>query len=337
MATKRTLKSLGSALDALDVDQPAGQPVEAKPTPRAILNDRNRSERALSKGRRRTAAQYRIEPEKCRMWSRHNRLYELLSPQRCAELIDDIRAKGQQTPAIARPLRNDPDGFEYEIIAGARRHFAVSHLRKEEGRKDLLYLVEVRDIDDEEAFLAADAENRGREDISDFEKAKDYERALSDFYGGNVKAMSERIGLARTTLRHYLNLAGLPDVVIEAFPEPTDIALRNATRLQPLIAKEETRERVLEEATEIARLQAGSEKLGSATSIASKAVMTRLLEAAQGPAQRKAPAKLRRVEDETGLVCEIERGRKFLTVRIPIGRADATSSISKEIKKALSG
>ena len=70
-----------------------------------------------------------VEPERCAMWSRHNRAYDLLTEDNCRDLIDSIKAQGQQEfPAIVRRLPAG-QGAEYEVICGARRHFAVTWLR----------------------------------------------------------------------------------------------------------------------------------------------------------------------------------------------------------------
>ena len=71
-----------------------------------------------------------VEPERCRMWERHNRRYELLNEETCADLIEGFKAQGQQEfPAIVRKLENESN-HDYEVICGARRHWTVSWLRQ---------------------------------------------------------------------------------------------------------------------------------------------------------------------------------------------------------------
>ena len=86
-----------------------------------------------------------VDPASCVMWARHNRAYELLSEENCRDLIDSIRAQGQQEfPAIVRRLPAG-QGAEYEVICGARRHFAISWLRAN-NYPQFRYLIEVRDL-----------------------------------------------------------------------------------------------------------------------------------------------------------------------------------------------
>ena len=64
----------------------------------------------------------------------------------------------------------------------------------------------MREIGDEEAFRLADLENRARDDLPDFERAKDYLRALSAYYEGRQKTMAERLKVSESWLTRYLDL-----------------------------------------------------------------------------------------------------------------------------------
>ena len=124
-----------------------------------------------------------VDPARVRMWARHNRRYDLLSEQACSELLEGLRSQGEQEfPAIVRAVSDNPD-FDYEVICGARRHWSVSFLRNVEHRQ-IKFLIEVRDLDDEAASRLSDVENRARDDISDYERAIDYRGAVDDYYGG---------------------------------------------------------------------------------------------------------------------------------------------------------
>ena len=77
------------------------------------------------------------------MWSGHNRDYALLTEERCADLIESIKAQGrQEIPAIVRRLSGD-DGYDFEVICGARRHWSISWLRTH-NYPDFKFLVDVR-------------------------------------------------------------------------------------------------------------------------------------------------------------------------------------------------
>ena len=195
-----------------------------------------------------------VDPAECRMWAGHNRAYELLTEERCRDLIDGIRAQGRQEfPATVRPAGEGQQ--RYEVICGARRHFAVSWLRAN-GYTQFRYLIEVRELSDEEAFRLADIENREREDLSDYERARDYARALERYYGGEQKRMAERLEVSPAWLSRYLALARLPDEIVGAYANLTHIRERHARALTTAMRGGEARKAVLREAVALASEQA---------------------------------------------------------------------------------
>ena len=65
-----------------------------------------------------------VDPARCRMWEGHNRDYQLLTEERCADLIDSIKAQGrQEMPAIVRRVSGEPDyDFDELSIEGLFLH-----------------------------------------------------------------------------------------------------------------------------------------------------------------------------------------------------------------------
>ncbi|QEW23408.1 Nucleoid occlusion protein (plasmid) [Paracoccaceae bacterium] len=239
-----------------------------------------------------------VDPADCVMWERHNRAYDLLSEENCRDLIDGILSQGQQEfPAVVRRLRpsHEGEGPEFEVICGARRHFAISWLRAN-NYPQFRYLIEERLMTDEEAFRLADIENRDREDISDFERARDYARAVDAYYQGKQKLMAERLQVSPAWLSRYLQLARLDPRVVAAFPSLRDVKELHARQLKPLMASSGGAEAILAEADRVAAERAGGAE------IAVPAVLTRLKQAAQPPKERKAADRIfRRHPEERGV------------------------------------
>lgn len=174
-----------------------------------------------------------VDPAQCRMWEHHNRAYDLLSEKRCADLIEGIKAQGKQEfPAIVRAITTDPD-YDYEVICGARRHWSITWLRNN-NYSDYKFLVEVRDLNDEQAFRLSDIENRDREDISDYERALDYKNALSLYYRTQSE-MAKRLETSEAWLSRYLDLASLPEEIVNAYGSITDIRAGHMRELKPLL------------------------------------------------------------------------------------------------------
>jgi len=184
------------------------------------------------------------------MWGRHNRAYILLSEDNCRDLIDGIRSQGRQEfPAILRKT-GDPNQH-YEVICGARRHFAINWLRAN-NYPQFRYSVDIRELTDEEAFRLGDIENRDREYISDYERARDYADAVTRYYGGKQKAMAARLEVSEAWLAHYLQLAKLPNEIVAAFPSIREIKELHARTLKPFLGRPEDREKLLETAKQMA-------------------------------------------------------------------------------------
>jgi ParB family chromosome partitioning protein len=195
----------------------------------------------------------RLDPKECRIWTFHNRRYDLLDENNCGDLIEGFQESGRQELAGIVRRVNDDSVYQYEVIAGARRHWTCTHL----GWK---YLAEIRDLTDEEAFILADVENRSRKDISDYERAIDYRRALTEIVsekgqreGRSKSAMTQaefakRLGKSEGWLSQFLYLASLPVEIVAAFPKITDIGLSHGRELKPLLDKQSTREKLLKEA-----------------------------------------------------------------------------------------
>lgn len=242
-----------------------------------------------------------VDPAVCVMWDRHNRAYDLLNEENCRDLIDSIKAQGQQEfPAIVRKLPAG-QGADYEVICGARRHFAISWLRAN-NYAQFRYLVEVRDLTDEEAFRLADIENRDRADLSDYERARDYLQALDIYYGGKQKTMAARLEVSEAWLSRYLHLARLPQAILDAWPRLTEIKELHARSVRPLL--QDAEDKVLAEAAAIAAEQARA-RAGQGGYVPVPRVLARLKQAAHGtPAASEKPV-------AHGALTVERRGRKI--------------------------
>ena len=188
-----------------------------------------------------------VEPSQCKIWDKHNRDYALLNEIKCKDLIDQFKVTGKQEfPGIVRLVEGQGD-IKYEIICGARRYWTSQYL----GWK---YFIEIRDLSDEEAFRLSDIENRGREDISDYERALDYKNALGHYYQNQVQ-MANRLEVTTSWLSRYLDIADLPEEIVKAYRDITEIKVIHARKLKPhlstVIKNKATREKLIQKAIEL--------------------------------------------------------------------------------------
>ena len=105
--------------------QPAGLSRASNRAGLSLLGRENALARVAS-GEVRQVTQLLINPARVRVWAGNARIQERLSVEAVRDLIDSILAEGgQKVPVVVRHVNGDPD-HDYEVIAGTRRHFAIS-------------------------------------------------------------------------------------------------------------------------------------------------------------------------------------------------------------------
>jgi ParB family chromosome partitioning protein len=261
-----------------------------------------------------------VDPARCRIWEGHNRDYAALSAENCADLIESFKAEGRQNfPAIVRRVVGDPD-HAYEVICGARRHWAASWMRAHD-HPEFKFLVEPRELTDEECFRIADLENRSRRDLSDYERACDYARAVERYYGGSQQRMADRLEVSKSWLSRYLELAKLPADVMAGFGSPHVIGISHGATLAPLLRTPSQNERLSAEARRLGVEQADLAARGM-PAIQPAAVMQRLVAAARKPVPSRQPGGTKEhvVRSSDGVI--IARGQRAgrgggITINVP--------------------
>ncbi len=307
----------------VDAATPSTAPSKLPPRT-SVLQGRENRLAQMANGQSVNRVHELVDPARCRIWNGHNRDYAALGEATCADLIDSFKAQGrQEVPAIVRRVKGDP-AIDFEVICGARRHWAAGWMR-EHGHPTFGYLVEPRELDDEEAFRVADLENRSRKDLSDLERARDYARAVDRFYGGNQQRMAERLQVTKSWLSRYLELARLPEPVLTAFGARHAVGISHAAQLAPLLRDVRTRDLVLAQAVVLGEQQErragdGGNLLGPA------AVVQALVRATQSrPTRRRTRSTEHTVRsgDGTILVRGTRTARSALTIEVPhAGRLD---------------
>lgn len=220
---------------ALNTDKGAESAPRARRT--SVLAKRQADVGAVASGKLKTIRLLEHDPARIRAWHGHNRDYEALSEKRCKDLIDGFKRAGQQFPAIVR-IVNDSDQFDYEFVCGARRHWTAGHLERD-------LMIEVRELDDRDAFLLQDIENRDREDVSDLERARDYHRALPQFFEGNVSRMAEQLQIDRGNFTRLLQMVDLPVVVVAAYADERELVVHHGAMYTKMLKDPDSRKRVM--------------------------------------------------------------------------------------------
>ena len=255
-----------------------------------------------------------VNPARCRMWSRHNRRYDLLNQSRCQDLIDGFKSQGRQEfPAIVRKVQGDA-GYDYEVICGARRHWTVTWLR-ENNYPDFRYLIEVRDLTDEQAFRLSDIENRDNLDLSDYERAVDYKDALERYYK-NQKEMADRLEVSEGWLSRYLDLAAMPTEVVAAFGDVTELKTKHGRDLKPHLRSTRGRGKVITSAKAVSAEQ--QERIAQGRAVLSGANVVRALVKDSAPKKTASRGTLAEYKCKQGpiMLSATRQGRSGLVLRV---------------------
>lgn len=214
--------------------------------------------------------------------NRHDRSL-LTEDPKFIELTRSLVAHGQETPIRVRPVK-DALPFEFEIVAGHRRHAACLALdAKTDGGFPILAMIDAAAAETVDLVLKMYRENAEREDLSPYETGLMFRHWLTAKVFPTQDAISKATGQSPQNVGKYINLAALPDYVLNAFRDPRLISLRWSSALTTAC---ETHGKALQElATELtarspaptpdavfAELTAGASKRKSTGSGASESI-----------------------------------------------------------------
>lgn len=182
-----------------------------------------------------------VEPSRVRVWALQGRLQESLNENTVADLITSIQASGQNTPAIVRPVNDDPQ-HDYEVIDGSRRRYACAHL----GR---VLQVLVADLTDKEAAsLAETSDSTTRH--SAYEVGLRYRGWMESGIVSTQDELAKFVAISKSRISVQLNLALVPRAFLQALGGHERVPKAMYLRLASLIAKAKGSDRldgVLEE------------------------------------------------------------------------------------------
>jgi ParB family chromosome partitioning protein len=294
----------------------------------------------IATGEVRQVTQLLLDPARVRIWTGNARRQDGLSEESCRDLIDAILAEGgQKVPAIVRRVDGSAE-FDYEVIAGTRRHWAISWLRSN-SYPDMAFLAQVHSLDDESAFRIADIENRARKDVSDFERARNYRDALQSYYENRQNRMADRLRLSRGWLSKMLTVAALPDWAVAAFSSPSDIQLKAcyplAQRVVAITAKDtrdaDAERAMMAVAKTIAKDQDARRRSGQ-SGLPAAQVAQLLLDAHKAPGSENLMFSCDSAHGRRALTV-LSANRNGVTLRLHAGSGASEGELARLLKDAL--
>lgn len=158
----------------------------------------------------------KVDPKRVRPSPYADRHPKAFEDEEFLAFVDEIKSTGGNSePGIVRPIQGDP-GFDYELAAGHRRHRACL-------TAGLDFFCFVRDLSDEQLVVSMVTENKGRKDLSPFEKGRHYALLLKEGKFPSMRKMAEALNEPFAVLQRLIAYGELPEIVISAFRDPRAI------------------------------------------------------------------------------------------------------------------
>lgn len=188
-----------------------------------------------------------LDPRKVRPSRFANRHALSFAGAEFESLKSEIAAAGRnvQPIKVRRLAAPAEDGVEYEIAFGHRRHRACLDL-------GLPVAAVVQQLSDAELFAEMDRENRERANLSPWEQGVMYQRALEQGLFPSLRKLAAAVGAQVGNVSTAVQLASLPQAVVDAFGSPLVLQYRWAAPLGAALSA--APEAVLERARALAAL-----------------------------------------------------------------------------------
>jgi len=170
-----------------------------------------------------------VDPKECEPWQYANRQADELGDM--DELVESIKSNKQLQPALIRIHPKPHDGIKYEIIFGRRRHLACLRL----GVPFLAIRKDIQNVQD--AIASQDAENKLRNDVSDYSNAKLYQRLLLEGVFTTEKQLAAKLQLSSSSLNDLMAYAKIPDDIVEGISDIHHLSKSIAIKIVQLLNK----------------------------------------------------------------------------------------------------
>jgi len=170
-----------------------------------------------------------IDPKECEPWKYANRHESELGNM--DDLIKSIRENKQLQPALIREHSLPHDDVKYEIIFGRRRHLACLEL----GIPFLVIIKKLPNVQD--AIAAQDAENKLRNDVSNYSNAILYSRLIDDGIFKNEKDLADKLRISSSTFNDLMAFSKIPKNIVNKIPDIHGLSKQLAVKIIQLLNK----------------------------------------------------------------------------------------------------
>lgn len=149
--------------------------------------------------------------------------------------FESLKADIKITGANIQPIKvRAKEGGRFEVIFGHRRALACKELGIQ------VYAIIVENMTDEQLWLEMQEENESRVDLTAYEQAKHYQKAIEAGVYKDWSAIADKLNKSRQALNRYSALASLPDGILGVFKSPSEVSLEAGQAISAAIKKNES-------------------------------------------------------------------------------------------------
>ena len=178
-----------------------------------------------------------LDPKECEPWCYANRQEAEMG--NLDSLINSIKKNKQLQPALVRKHPAAHDGIQYEIIFGRRRHAACTKL-------GIPFLVILKDIPNvQDAIASQDAENKQRNDVSNYSNALLYKTLLDNKVFQTGKELAAKLSIPLSSLSEIMAFSRIPQDIVDNIPDMHDLSINFAIKILALCNQSNKHQRVL--------------------------------------------------------------------------------------------
>lgn len=168
-----------------------------------------------------------LDPARIRPWAFADRPAEEYGD--INELMASIQATGQIQPITVRAVHNN-SSYDYELIAGARRHRAC-----ELAKCNVKAII--RDIDDRTAFLMMREENDKRSGLSPWANALAYKKAIDQEIYSSESDLARHLGCSQQAVSQLMCFFRIPQPLFDAISSFSNVSIRTVKAILALLNK----------------------------------------------------------------------------------------------------
>lgn len=201
-----------------------------------------------------------IPTNQCEPWKYANRLDSDIGD--IDNLVKSIKENNQLQPVLVRPHPEPHNGIKYEIIFGRRRFLACKQL-------NIPLIAICKNISSLiEAVSLQNAENKFRENVSNYSTAIHYKQLLEDKIFISAKSLAEHLNISPSSLNELLIYTKIPDQILSEIPDVHDLSINLALCIHSLLKENiDNYELLLKLAPKIGKEISSSDKLKKALKI----------------------------------------------------------------------